>query len=175
MPVRATGRRERRAGIDLLVLERTLPLPPAGLWAAVTEPARLARWIATWGGDPRSGRVQVRMLAEGDDVAAVEYEVRACDPPRRLALRYAGDVGVWEIELTVAAADGGAADGSATLTFTQVVHDPAALDSIGPGWDYYLDRLVAAETGGDPGAVAWEDYHPALAAHYRELPTPPAG
>lgn len=170
MPVRATGRRERRDGVDLLVLERTLPLPPDGLWAAVTEPERLARWIATWDGDPRSGRVQVRMLAEGDDVAPVEYEVRACEPPRRLALHHAGDFGVWDIELTVAARDGGA-----TLTFTQVVHDPAALESIGPGWDYYLDRLVAAETGGDPGAVAWDGYYPALADHYRKLATPPEG
>lgn len=170
MPVRATGRREVRDGADLLVLERTLPLPPGELWAAITEPARLAPWIATWDGDPRSGHVRVWMLAEGDDVAPAEYEVRACEPPRRLALRYAGDYGVWELELTVAAAAAGA-----TVTFTQVVHDPEALENIGPGWDYYLDRLVAAETGGDPAAVDWDAYYPALAEHYRALATPSAG
>lgn len=170
MPVQATGRLERRDGVDLLVLERTLPLAPGELWAAVTESARLGRWIATWEGDPASGRVQVQMVAEGEDVAPAEYEVRACEPPRRLALRYAGDFGVWEIELTVAAAGGGA-----TLTFTQVVHDAAALENIGPGWDYYLDRLVAAETGGDPAAVVWDDYYPALAGHYREVAAPLLG
>jgi uncharacterized protein YndB with AHSA1/START domain len=159
---RATGRAERRDGVDLLVLERTLPLPPDALWAAVTESARLARWFASWEGDPASGHVTVQMLAEGEDVPPAVYEVRRCEPPHRYAVRSSDASGVWEIELTVAPAGGG----GGTLTFTQVVHDAGALENIGPGWDYYLDRLVAAETGGDPAAVAWDDYYPALAAHY---------
>jgi len=40
-------------------------------------------------------------------------------------------------------------------------------ESVGPGWDYYLDRLVAAETGGDLTAIDFDDYYPAFAAHYR--------
>ena len=40
--------------------------------------------------------------------------------------------------------------------------------SVGPGWEYYLDRLVAAETGGDPATVDFDrDYYPAMAEHYR--------
>jgi uncharacterized protein YndB with AHSA1/START domain len=171
MTAQPTGRAERRAGVDLLVLERTLPLPPAGLWAAVTESDRLARWFASWTGDPASGRVTVQMLAEGDDVPPAVYEVRACEPPHRLAVRNESEYGVWEIELTVAAA----AAGGATVTLAQVVHDASALESIGPGWDYYLDRLVAAETGGDPGALAWDDYYPALAGHYTAVAAGIAG
>jgi uncharacterized protein YndB with AHSA1/START domain len=165
MTVQATGRVARGAGVDVLVLERTLPLPPAELWAAVTASDRLARWFASWEGDPASGRVTVQMLAEGADAPPAVYEIRACEPPHRLAVHSSGDDGVWDVELSVAAA----ADGGATLTFVQVVHDASALPSIGPGWDYYLDRLVAAETGGDPGTVDWDDYYPALAGHYTQL------
>ena len=40
---------------------------------------------------------------------------------------------------------------------------------MGPGWEYYLDRLVAAETGGDLAAIDFErDYYPAMAEYYRE-------
>jgi uncharacterized protein YndB with AHSA1/START domain len=159
---RATGRVERRDGVDLLVLERTLPLPPADLWAAVTESDRLARWFASWAGDPASGHMTVQMVAEGDDVPPAVYEVRACVPPHRYAVHSSDEYGVWDIELSVTAAGGS----GATLTFAQVVHDAAALEAVGPGWDYYLDRLVAAETGGDPAAVSWDDYHPVLAGHY---------
>ena len=45
--------------------------PIESVWAAVTEPERLARWIGTWTGDPASGQVDFRMLFEGqsDDQA----------------------------------------------------------------------------------------------------------
>ena len=50
-----------------------------------------------------------------------------------------------------------------------MIDDPAGLENIGPGWEYYLDRLVAAETGGDVEAIAWDDYYPAQAAYYGDL------
>ncbi len=37
---------------------------------------------------------------------------------------------------------------------------------VGPGWDYYLDRMVVAEAGGDVAAVSFDDYHPVFADHY---------
>ena len=41
-------------------------------------------------------------------------------------------------------------------------------ESVGPGWEFYLDRLVAAETGGDVAAIDFErDYYPAMVEHYR--------
>ena len=45
--------------------------------------------------------------------------------------------------------------------------DPELASSVGPGWEYYLDRLVAAETGGDVGSIVWDDYYPGQADHYR--------
>jgi hypothetical protein len=47
--------------------------------------------------------------------------------------------------------------------------DPTVAADVGPGWDYYLDRLVAAETGGDVAAIDFTDYHPADCEYYRSL------
>jgi hypothetical protein len=59
------------------------------------------------------------------------------------------------------------ADGVTTLTFSQPDADQVDAPSVGAGWEYYLDRLVAAETGGDPASVDFErDYYPAMAEHY---------
>ena len=58
--------------------------------------------------------------------------------------------------------------GVTTLTFTQRVPDTATGRDVGPGWEYYLDRLVAAQSGGDVGAVAWPDYEPMM-SHYEAL------
>ena len=51
-----------------------------------------------------------------------------------------------------------------TLAFSQPDVDPEDALSVGPGWEFYLDRLVAAETGGDLAAIDFErDYYPAMA------------
>lgn len=167
MNAKATGRRETREGRDVVVLTRTFRAPIEDVWAAVTDPDRMARWIGTWTGDPASGSVLFRMTAEGDDVPNQSYEIRACEPPHRLVVRAADDGGVWDLGLEL-----DQLGGSTTLEFTQVIHDPAVLDSVGPGWEYYLDRLVAAETGGDPSAIDFGgDYYPALSVHYTRLLT----
>lgn len=170
MNARATGRLVRRDGLDVVVLERVFAAPVTDVWAAVTEPERLVRWIGTWRGDPTSGSVQFRMTAEGEDVAESPYEIRACVPPHRLELHAANEYGVWDLTLELSEADG-----ATTLAFGQVVHDRAAFESIGPGWDYYLDRLVAAETGADVAAVDFaSDYFPALQGYYAALLAGPA-
>lgn len=64
MSTAASGRREVREGTDYIVLTRTFRAPIQDVWAAVTEPQRLERWIGTWTGDPESGEVTFRMTAE---------------------------------------------------------------------------------------------------------------
>jgi hypothetical protein len=44
--------------------------------------------------------------------------------------------------------------------------DPAMVGEVGPGWEYYADRWLAASTGGDPTAVDFAEYHPAMAEHF---------
>jgi uncharacterized protein YndB with AHSA1/START domain len=156
-----TGTVVEHDGQHVLVQTRTFRAPIEDVWAAVTESDRLARWIGSWEGDPESGSVHFRMLFEGEEHAGETMEIRVCEPPRRLHLTsHAGD-DVWLLELELTHADG-----VTTLTFSQpgITQDQVA--GVGPGWDYYLDRLVDAETGADPSQRDWErDYAP-TADHY---------
>src|SRR5689334_24445129 len=54
------------------------------LWSALTEPRRLARWIAEVEGDDLrpGGQVRARFTSEWEGTVRVE----ACEPPRRLLL-----------------------------------------------------------------------------------------
>lgn len=171
-----TGRREQRDGQTLLVIERELRAPLADVWAACTDPSRMERWIGTWSGDPASGTVTFRMTAEGDDVPAEEMDVLACEPPHRFAVRGrepqafsedgSGEKAYWEMELELAETGG-----VTSLRFVQVLAPGATglemVASVGPGWDYYLDRLVASVSGDDVGAVDWEAYAGG-SSHYRQ-------
>lgn len=171
-----TTRLGTRAQHDL-VLTRTFTAPIEDVWAACTEPERMERWIGTWTGDPASGEVVLRMTAEGDDVPAEVYLVEVCEPPRRFVVRSrdsqafsedgSGPTVPWQhsLELTETG-------GVTTLRFTQAVPEgplgPELVSSVGPGWDYYLDRLAAVQAGDDPAAVVFEPYLE-RSEHYRGL------
>ena len=156
-----TGRIEIRDGQHVLVQTRTLRAPLEDVWAAVTEPDRLARWIGTWEGDPTSGSVHFRMLFEGEHPGET-MTIRVCEPPRRLHVTsHVGDER-WLLDLDLVHADG-----VTTLTLRQPGVTVEQASGVGPGWDYYLDRLVDAETGADPAQRDFErDYYPATSAHY---------
>ncbi len=165
MNAAATGRHEVLEGFDAVVFTRTFRSPITDVWAAVSTSDRMERWIGTWTGDPTSGAVQFRMNAEGDDVPESTWQIRACDSPRVLHVLSADDGGVWDLRLGLSELDG-----VTTLQFTQALHDVSVLESTGPGWDYYLDRLVAAQNGGDPSEIDFDrDYYPALSSYYRAL------
>ncbi|MEV5001765.1 SRPBCC family protein [Nocardioides sp. LML1-1-1.1] len=162
-----TGRRVDRDGTTYVELVRTFRAPVADVWAAVTESDRLARWIGTWTGDPTSGEVLFQMAYEGDEVSGETFRIDECVPPYRLRItttmpRDDGTEDHWRLRV-----DLGEEDGVTTLTFAQDLPDPTIAENVGPGWEYYLDRMVAAETGADPAALVWDDYYPAMSDHYR--------
>jgi len=163
MTTTPTGRIEHVDGQHVLVQTREFRAPIEDVWASVTESERLARWIGTFTGDPESGHVAFVMTAEGA-TEPEEMEIRECDPPRRLAVTsHVGDQR-WRLELDLSEVDG-----VTTLAFSQPDVDPEDALSVGPGWEFYLDRLVAVESGGDLAAIDFErDYYPAMADHYRE-------
>jgi uncharacterized protein YndB with AHSA1/START domain len=177
VPTQMTGRRETRDGTDVLVLERTYRAELEDVWAACTDPGRMQRWIGTWSGDPADGAITFRMTAEGDDAPPEIYDVEECEPPRRFALRSrealpftedaSGPRVHWALRLELAETGG-----TTTLTFVQSLAEGSLsvdmVSSVGPGWEYYLDRLTAHLRGTDVAAVEWTSYEPG-AAYYRTL------
>jgi uncharacterized protein YndB with AHSA1/START domain len=163
MSVTPTGRIDLVAGRLTLFVTRTFRAPIDDVWAAITEPDRVARWLGTWSGDPATGTVLFAMTFEGQEPPGDEMEIRECEPPRRLAVTSQVGEHRWYLDVDLSEADG-----VTTLAFSQPDVDPEDSLSVGPGWEYYLDRLVDAETGGDPaGRDFARDYHPAMAGYYR--------
>jgi hypothetical protein len=62
-------------------------------------------------------------------------------------------------------------DGVTSLRFVQVLAPGATgvemAASVGPGWEYYLDRLGAALAGTDVDGIDWEAYAGG-SSYYRE-------
>jgi uncharacterized protein YndB with AHSA1/START domain len=149
-------------------LVRTFRAPIEDVWTAVTESAHLERWIGRWEGDPADGRVRFFMTAEGEDVAPEEVEIVECAPPRRLAVVTAVGDRRWHLRVELRHSAG-----ITTLVFAQATRDDD-MSSVGPGWEYYLDRLAASLGGRKPSTVVWDDYFPAMSAYYATLTGPDA-
>ncbi len=147
-----------------LVIERTLAAGADEVWAEMTESDRLERWIGRWEGDPTSGAVTFFMTAESPDAAASRFRIDECERPQRFAGAISPDDGGWELWFEL-----DEADGSTTLRFGQRLGPQDDVGSIGPGWEYYLDRLVAGRDGRDVASIVWDDYFPALQPYYEEL------
>ena len=143
-----------------LVLERVLPGSIDDAWASITESDRLGRWFCTWTGEPRVGAtVELTLVAEEGD-AKSHAEIIACEPPTRLVVSTQDPSGSWLLEATLTPIDGN----SSRLRFVHHLDDQANPEEVGPGWEFYLDRLVASMDGSP--TPEWDDYWPSLSAAY---------
>ncbi len=134
-----------------LVFDRAYERPVDVVWAALTEPAQVARWFGAWTGDPASGAVHV-MMTDEDSTTPERIVIRECTPPERLAVTVPNPDGDWPVEVRLEQ------EGEHTrVRLTHVLAEPYDASGIGPGWHYYLDRLGAVITGG-PVPTDWEDY-----------------
>lgn len=142
-----------------LVLTRTFRAPVTDVWASLTDPERTARWFGPWQGDAAPGAtIKVQMVQE-EGKPWVDMTIDACEPPRRLALSAVDDYGSWHLDL-VLAESGGVTE----LRFTQHMTDTKDVGETGPGWEYYLDTLVASRDG--LPAPQFDDYYPAMKEHF---------
>ncbi len=152
-------------GRDLVIL-RNFPAPIGDIWASITEPERTARWFGPWTGDAGPGRtIRYAMTFEpGVDPAemTMEMTIAACEPPRHLAVRAVDEYGSWYLEAHLSEDDG-----VTTLRFTQHLDDTANVGDVGPGWEYYLDNLVASRQG--TPLPDFKEYYPAQKAYYLAL------
>ena len=149
-----TGRLE---GNDL-VLTRRFEAPIEDVWTSITKSESTARWYGSWTGTPGAGNtIKIKMVFEKDGPPS-EAHIDACEPPRRLALTSKGVYGV-KLEITLTQT------GSVTeLRFVHHLSDRKLARDFGPGWEYYLDALVASRDG--QPAPDFDDYYPAMKEHF---------
>ena len=128
------------------------------LWSALTDPRRLARWIAEVEGDLRlGGEFRARFFASGWEGTG---RVEACEPPRRLLLVTKGldqpDEHVIEATL--------AADGDQTILVLEERGMPLnLLAAYGSGIQVHVEDLAAHLAGRErcDSEARWNELLPA--------------
>ena len=155
----------RLRGNDL-VLSRRFRASIEDVWTSITDPSSTARWFGRWEGTPGVGNeIRVQMGFE-DGQPWLTKKIEACEAPRRLVLDSVGSAFTSRLELSLKAT----ADGCEL----ELIHhgiDRARVGDVGPGWEYYLDALVASR--GDAPRPAFDAYYPAQKAYFMGL-TPDA-
>jgi uncharacterized protein YndB with AHSA1/START domain len=144
---------------DDLVLTRTFRAPIADVWASLTESERTARWFGPWEGEAGPGRtIKVQMMHE-EGKPWMDLTIDACEPPRRLALSASDEHGGWHMDMELVESAG-----VTELRFTQHLSGTEGVDEVGPGWEFYLDALVASRQG--QPTPNFDDYYPAMKAYF---------
>jgi uncharacterized protein YndB with AHSA1/START domain len=126
---------------------------PEAVWEFLVDPDKATRWMGQSAAfEPRPGGLYRVEVIPGNTAAGEFVEL---DPPRRLVFTWGWELGgrgtlpvatsTVEIELVPT-------DEGTTLRFThRGLPDEAAAQSHAHGWDHYLERLVIAAGGDDPG------------------------
>ncbi len=131
------------------------------VWKSLTDSTSTARWYGRWEGTPGAGNeIRVQMAFE-KDMPWMTKTIEVCEPPRRLVLT-ADNKFVQRLELTLTPTKDG-------CELELIHHDvnPAMVGDFGPGWEYYLDNLVASRE--DKPLPNFDDYYPALKPYYTAL------
>jgi uncharacterized protein YndB with AHSA1/START domain len=161
MSITPTGRIVRTSTGHDIVIERTFNASIDDVWASLTEPERMNRWIGTWSGDPAPGkRITFRMTAEGEDAQDEDVLIHACHAPMHFDVESFQAESSWRLKVNLAESDG-----VTTLVFIQNVAEEVDSASYGVGWEYYLDRLVA--TMDETAFAEWDDYYPAQLEYWQ--------
>ncbi|MCZ2859043.1 SRPBCC family protein [Blastococcus sp. VKM Ac-2987] len=136
-----------------LEFRRSWPDPIEDVWAALTEPDRMGRWIGTYEGERAVGGTGTFTMTHEAEQIGEPMTIRECDPPRRLVVEWTQQ----ETEDWSLALDLRAEDGRTHLLFTQVF--PAGTDVVdfAMGWHWYLDKF-GAEVAGDPVPGDWDAF-----------------
>lgn len=148
---------------DDLVLTRTFRAPIEDVWTSVTSSESTARWFGPWeraaGDDDKKIRVQ---MAFEEGKPWMDGTIETCEEPHHLTIRTEDANGVWLLSLKLAEASG--------MTTLELIHhrvDRKSMGAVGPGWEYYLDNLVAARDG--QPLPKFDSYYPAQKAYFDAL------
>ena len=165
--VQATGRVVRDAiGLELIV-QRRLTLPAAEAWGWVTAPSRLKKWMGTLKGRADVGAtLQLTMTAE-DGSPTESIEVLECDPQRHFVVEQRSGDQIWRLRVSLAETTLRTGEASTTVFLGHRLDNARLAGEVGPGWEYYLDRLVAAV--GESPMPDFADYYPQQKPYFERL------
>jgi uncharacterized protein YndB with AHSA1/START domain len=153
-------------GVGVVRIEDRYDTAIVDLWAAITEPDRLARWYGQVEGDLRPGGA-FRLSVESSGWEGTG-RVEACEPPRRLRVTtresdesYQQGQGAPPFDGTIEATL--TADGDQTLLIIEVRGMP--LDKIafyGAGWQIHAEDLASYLAGRERGdtEARWDELVP---------------
>jgi uncharacterized protein YndB with AHSA1/START domain len=145
---------ERADGYQLR-FERYLLHPVEKVWAAMTNPAQLAQWLAPGEFELTLGGRVYLTFTDGNGV--VDGQVTAITPPRLLEFTWTdkgNDLGYVRWELT-------AEDGATRLVLTHTVPESArefGLPALA-GWHSLLEKLATLLDGQPFGRDRWQELH----------------
>ena len=140
---------------------RHYPQPVAQVWAALTEPARLAKWMGPSEVDPRVGGA-IRMMIGSD--GAMEGVIRVFDAPRVLEFTWSNrDCARGLIRYTLTPEAGGT-----RLDFAHEGMPYVSSVLMLPGWHVLFSALAAELAGGAPTEpwTAWKEMQGTYLAAY---------
>ncbi|GAA4728945.1 hypothetical protein GCM10023328_04310 [Modestobacter marinus] len=147
-----------------LQFRRSWPDPIDDVWAALTEPDRMVRWIGTYAGERRPGGAGTFTMTHEETPVGEPMRIVECAAPRRLVVDWQTEEG-WRVELDLTAEDG-----QTVLLFTQLFAPGTQVTDYVLGWHWYLDKLDA-EVGGRPAPGDWDDFLATTGRAYGRTPS----
>jgi uncharacterized protein YndB with AHSA1/START domain len=164
---RVRGTLHSMGGVGVVRMQDRYATDIDDLWSALTEPSRLARWIADVDGDLRVGGQFHASFTSGWEGPG---RVDACDPPRGLLLTLdpgTPDETVIEAELRE--------DGAHTLLVIEERGIPLReLAAHGAGWQAHVEDLGAYLGGGTRAdwGTRWAELTPSYSVQARAQSLP---
>lgn len=161
---RVTGSLGSADGRGSVRMEDRYDTDIADLWSALTDPARLARWLGEFGGDLRvGGAISARFTSSWEGTGRIDV----CESPRHLLLTMsAADEDDTVIEAWLAE------DGDRTALVIEERGLPLpGVAAYGAGWQAHVEDL-AAHLQGRPAAdwlTRWKELSPAYEEQERRL------
>lgn len=157
----------------VLRFERRYGAPPRDIWSALTEPARLRRWLGEVTGDPDHG-FRIAFPAAPD--APAHARIESCEPERRLVARWE-----WPGEQPSRIVVELAPDRDGTrLELTHRLGEPDHLPDYGAGWEQCFSTLAVLLGASAPDrtdamatATRWRDLQGRVLDVALNLPAPP--
>lgn len=143
-----------------LILTRTFRAPIEDVWTSITDSASTARWFARWEGEAGEGKIiRWQMTFEKGD-SWTEVKIDKCDRPNQLAVTSQGKF-AWSLDVRLKQSGD-----ITTMTFVHKNVDKKMAGEIGPGWEYYLDNLIASRDG--TKLPSFDDYYPSQKEYFQK-------